>query len=116
MRTLVDAIKKREQARDLLQAKVEHLDGLRKASESFDAGALDKQIREALTDWWSLLDGHPEAARQVLRKLLTTPIYVVPLKRQTAPATSCSAPVAPTAGLSRGSSVSRPESTQSCGP
>jgi len=80
VRTLVDAIKKREQARDLLQAKVEHLDGLRKASESFDAGALDQRIREALADWRGLLDGHPEVARQVLRKLLTTPIYVVPVE------------------------------------
>jgi hypothetical protein len=48
VKTLLEAIKTRERERDALQAKLEHLDGLQKASESWDARAYGEKVREAI--------------------------------------------------------------------
>ena len=80
--TLLEAIKARERERDALQAKLEHLDGLQNVSASWDAGAYGAKVREALGDWQRLLGASPEVARQVLGKLLTSPIYVFPVEAE----------------------------------
>ncbi len=79
VKTLLEAM---ERERDALQAKLEHLDGLQKASESWDARAYGEKVREVLGDWQRLLGASPEVARQVLGKLLTTPIYVFPVEAE----------------------------------
>ncbi len=82
VKTLLEGIKTRERERDALQGKLEHLDGLQKVSESWDAGAYGEKIRVVLADWQRLLGASPEVARQVLGKLLTTPIYVFPVETE----------------------------------
>jgi site-specific DNA recombinase len=82
VQTLLEAIKTRERERDVLQAKLEHLDGLQKASGSWDAGAYGEKVREVLGDWQRLLGASPELARQVLGKLLTSPIFVFPIEAE----------------------------------
>ena len=82
IKTLLEAIKARERERDALQAKLEHLDGLQRASASWDAGAHAERVREVLGDWQRLLGASPEVARQVLGKLLTSPIFVFPVEAE----------------------------------
>ncbi len=82
VKTLLEAIKTRERERDALQAKLEHLDGLQRASESWDARAYGEKVREILGDWQRLLGASPEVARQVIGKLLTTPIHVFPVEAE----------------------------------
>jgi site-specific DNA recombinase len=82
VKTLLEAIKTRERERDALQAKLEHLDGLQRASESWDARAYGEKVREILGDWQRLLGASPEVARQVIGKLLTTPIQVFPVEAE----------------------------------
>jgi hypothetical protein len=82
VQTLLEAIKTRERERDALQAKLEHLDGLQKASASWDVRTYGEKVREVLSDWQRLLGASPEVARQVLGKLLTTPIHVFPVEAE----------------------------------
>src|SRR5260370_9516687 len=79
VQTLLEGIRTRERERDALQAKLEHLDGLEKASASWEARTYGEKVREVLSDWQRLLGASPEVARQVLGKLLTTPIHVFPV-------------------------------------
>src|SRR6202022_230853 len=82
VQTLLEGIKTRERERDALQAKLEHLDGFQQASASWDAGAYGERVREVLSDWQRLLGASPEVARQVIGKLLTTPIHVFPVEAE----------------------------------
>ena len=72
------SIKTRDRDLAEIRAKVEHLDGLQKATEAWNSGAFAERVREAFTDWQALLTQSPEVARQIIRKLLMTPIFCFP--------------------------------------
>lgn len=74
VQTLLDAIKAREQERADVKAKLEHLDGLAKASQSWDRDVYGGLLPAALKDWHALMEYCPQGGRQALRQLLTGPI------------------------------------------
>ncbi len=75
---LVVAIKKLEQERADLHAKLEHLQGLDQAREDFDLATWLEEIKEVLADLKGTLEGAPQAGRQIIRRLLDGPITVTP--------------------------------------
>jgi len=79
VKTLVDAIKVAEREQRELQARLAALDATQKAIANWsDTGEWSK-VRALVEDWQGALDGTPAVARQILRKLLVSPIKVTPL-------------------------------------
>ena len=59
-------------------AQLEHLDGLERAAGAWDAPALAGDFETMLGEWQALLRGEPVRARQILRKLITGRLRMVP--------------------------------------
>jgi site-specific DNA recombinase len=79
VQTLVAAIKVAEREQREILARLGALDATQKAiSQWSDAGEWAK-VRALVEDWQGALDGTPTVARQILRKLLVSPIKVTPL-------------------------------------
>jgi site-specific DNA recombinase len=74
--SVVEAIRTRERERADVLARLEHLDGLSRAPEWGDG--IRSTLRARLTEWRGLLDRQPELGRQVIRKLITGRLTLVP--------------------------------------
>lgn len=61
-----------------LLAQLEHLDGLEEAAGAWAAQALAGDFAALLCEWQALLRGEPVQARQILRKLITGRLRMVP--------------------------------------
>jgi len=61
-----------------LLAQLEHLDGLEKAAGAWVAQALAGDFAALLGEWQALLRGDPVQAREILRKLITGRLRMVP--------------------------------------
>ena len=61
-----------------LLAQLEHLDGLEKAAGSWDAQSLAGDFATMFGEWQALLRGAPVQARQILRKVITGRLRMVP--------------------------------------
>jgi hypothetical protein len=75
---LTEGIRSRERQKADLQARLEHLDGLRRAAESFDPAAWLQEMSDLLAD---LRDGFrvsPGAGRRIIRVCLPRPLKVTP--------------------------------------
>ena len=75
---LVTAMQGKQRQRDTASARLEHLDGLAKVTESWDVGAWVEETRELLEDLQNTLEADPVAGRGCLRDLLTSPVVVGP--------------------------------------
>lgn len=75
---LVEGIRSRERQKADLQAKLEHLDGLELAAESFDIVDWLEEMRDLLANTRDLLEADTAAGRQLLRACLPKPFVVTP--------------------------------------
>ncbi len=75
--SVVKAIKERESRLADVRAKIEHVDGLARASK-LDKTALRVELETRLRDWRKLLDGEPELAKQMLKKICPHGIRFTP--------------------------------------
>ena len=71
--TLLAAIKTREQEKRDLVAKLAQLDNLPQAA---DRESIEAKIKDKAKDWQGALTLSPAAGRQVLRRVLTSPIFI----------------------------------------
>ena len=78
--SVLDALQERELRRDALKVKLAELEHVRDFGAT-DATHLERQVREKLADWRSLLRGAPQEARQVLRVLLTDRLTFEPTEK-----------------------------------
>jgi DNA invertase Pin-like site-specific DNA recombinase len=76
--TIGDELRALERRRGEVQAQLEHLDGLATAAGAWDAHGLAGEFTDLLTEWQALLAGDPVQARQILRKLITGRLTMVP--------------------------------------
>jgi site-specific DNA recombinase len=76
--TLGEELRALERRRGEIQAQLEHQDGLAKAATAWDAPALAGEFAALLGEWQALLRGEPVQARQILRKLITGRLRMVP--------------------------------------
>lgn len=77
----MEALRQREQTRADLQAQREHLDGLTRAAARWEGDDLAAELAARLTEWQTVLTGQPVLGRQVLRKLITGRLRMVPESR-----------------------------------
>jgi site-specific DNA recombinase len=77
---LVDAMKRKQKARDNAAARIAHLDDLAKRSERFDMAAHLAAGGQLLVDLEDLLLNDPTEGRRVLRTLLVGAITVTPME------------------------------------
>jgi len=76
VQTLADAMKAKEREKSVLQAKLEHLDGLQQAAEGFDLAEWFKETSELLAGTKEYLEADTEQGRRLLRRCLMSPITV----------------------------------------
>jgi hypothetical protein len=72
---VIAAIKSHEQERDALEVRLAEFDG-QDAIASAERPSLEAKVRAEITDWTKALKLTPAAGRHVLRRVLTTPIFV----------------------------------------
>ena len=75
--TLVQAMKEREEHRDILMRELATADQVSKIGQ-VQWAAVERQLQEKLKDWKGLLQRHAPQARQMLKKLLCGPIVFTP--------------------------------------
>ena len=73
--TLLGAIKSHECEQRELQTRLKELDGLEQVA-SVERPGIEAKLRAELADWSGALKLTPTAGRQILRRVLTSPIYV----------------------------------------
>ncbi len=78
LKALVDRMKAGERERQALQARLEHLDGLSRAVVAAGGGRLRAQAELLVANWSEAMSGDPVVSRQVLRKVLESPIEMAP--------------------------------------
>jgi hypothetical protein len=66
--SVIKGISARESRLADVRARIEHLDGLAKVAR-LDKGPVRVQLKRRLQDWRKLLDGEPELAKQMLKKI-----------------------------------------------
>jgi len=77
--SLVEALKTKQRQRDVVAARLEHLEGLEKAREGFDLDSwLPQEGQVLLVDLEEMLHADPGTSRGILRGLLVSPIWVHP--------------------------------------
>ena len=76
---LVEALRSTQRQRDEVAARLEHLDGLARAVETWGRqDGLGTELRARLDQWQEVLTGQPVLGRQVLRRLLVGRLTVTP--------------------------------------
>jgi site-specific DNA recombinase len=78
VRSLIAAIKTAEREQQDIRGRLEHADGLQKATAAWDISAYREKVMALLEDWQGALEAAPQIARQILRKLLISDIIVTP--------------------------------------
>ena len=78
VKSLIAAIKAAEREQQDIRARLEHADGLQKATAAWDVSAYREKVMALLEDWQGALEAAPQIARQILRKLLISDIIVTP--------------------------------------
>jgi transcription elongation GreA/GreB family factor len=78
VKSLIAAIKAAEREQQDIRARLEHADGLQKATAAWDISAYREKVMALLEDWQGALEAAPQIARQILRKLLISDIIVTP--------------------------------------
>jgi hypothetical protein len=76
---LVEALRTTQRQRDEVTARLEHLDGLARAVDTWARqDGLGEEFRARLAQWQDVLAGQPVQARQILRRLLARRLVVTP--------------------------------------
>ena len=75
--SVLEAIRSREPRREALQTQLTGLEEVRDFRPA-NTARFERQLRAKLADWRGLLRGAPQAARQVLRALLTERVTFTP--------------------------------------
>jgi recombinase-like zinc beta ribbon protein len=78
LKTLTDAIRQAEGEQREAQAKLEQLDATQAMVARWDTAGQQGKVQALLSDWQAALTGSPMVGRQILRKLLVSPITVEP--------------------------------------
>jgi hypothetical protein len=78
VKTLVEAIKQAEGERREVQAKIEQLEATQALVTEWNTAGQQGKVEALLEGWQAALSGSPLVARQILRKLLVSPITVWP--------------------------------------
>jgi site-specific DNA recombinase len=78
MGSLAAELRALELRRAEILAQLEHLDGMEKTAGAWDAHAVAGEFHTMLDEWQTLLRGEPVQARQILRKLITGRLRMVP--------------------------------------
>ncbi len=78
LKTLTDAIRQTEGEHREVEAKVVQLDGTQALLREMTTAGHQGQVQSLLTGWQDALAGSPIVARQILRKLLVSPITIWP--------------------------------------
>jgi hypothetical protein len=76
IQTLLTSIKTGEGEQRALQVQLDHLNAAQNETEAWASPDYVERAQGLLAGWHRALDGAPAVARQVLRKVLTTPVYV----------------------------------------
>jgi hypothetical protein len=77
LKTLVTAIKAGEQAQRSLERQLAALDASQEAARDWSADGRSR-VEAVLKDWSAALEGDPVVGRQILRKLLASPVFILP--------------------------------------
>ena len=77
-KTVADALRAKEREKATLQARLEHLDGLRQAAEGFDLAEWFKETSELLSATKDFLEADVKHGRKMLRRCFATPLTVSP--------------------------------------
>jgi DNA invertase Pin-like site-specific DNA recombinase len=78
VKSLIAAIRTAEREQQDIRARLEHADGLQKATAAWDISGYREKVMALLEDWQGALEAAPQIARQILRKLLASDIVVTP--------------------------------------